>query len=159
MRYADISIKCETVNDRFEITTAINKMHRDAFRVELKLNRKISCEFFEIKRSWTRRPQISIDEFRIPSNTLDILESTTSPVIELPVEDRESRPYLIRRDNLYIFFYRFIMALYYWDMRCQRSVNVNNKLKEEMPLKIDFCGKFFTIPMEQMVTFAEFIKQ
>lgn len=159
MRYADISIKCETVDDRFEITTTINKMHRDAFRVELKLNRKISCEFFEIKRSWMRCPQISINEFRIPSGTSDILESTTSPVIELSVEDRKSRPYLIRRGNLYTFFYRFIMALYYWDMRCQRSVNVNNKLKEEIPLKIDFCGKFFTVPTEQMKTFAEYIKQ
>lgn len=159
MRYADISIKCETVNDRFEVTTAINKIHRDAFRVELKLNRKISCEFFEIKRSGLRYPQILINEFRIPSDISYILESTTSTVIELPAENVESRPYPIRRDYLYIFFYRFIMALYYWDMRCQRSVNVNNKLKEEMPLKIDFCGKIFHIPMEQMVTFAEFIKQ
>lgn len=159
MRYADVFIKCKTVNDRFEITTAINKMHRDAFRVELKLHSKISCEFFEIKRSWARCPLILIDEFLIPSDTSNTLESTTSPVIELPAEDRESRPFSIRRGNLYIFFYRFIMALYYWDMRCQRSVNVNNKLKEEMPLKIDFCGKLFTIPMEQMKTFAEYIKQ
>jgi hypothetical protein len=57
-----------------------------------------------------------------------------------------------------LFMWKLILSLYYWDKRCQRSVRVQSKETVDIPLKIIMNGSTIEVSLEQMKTFAEFIK-
>jgi hypothetical protein len=65
---------------------------------------------------------------------------------------------MILNTNVNHFIQKIIKSLYYWDKRCQRSVRVKVKEKEDLPLEIVYNGNKVSVALEQMITFADFIK-
>lgn len=155
MKYLDVEIRCNQILDRFSACVKIKRMHRDACNVSLRLNLKVSGHYFEVERGYSRYPHLNPEKLRIPN----IPEHNENLLIDIPEDVNTSNDCTLFRYNIHTFFYRILMALYYWDKRCSRSVNVEGKLKEDMPLKIVWNEKEFNLSLEQMVTFAEFIKQ
>lgn len=157
MKYLDIEIRCNQILDRFSVSVKIKRMHRDAGNVWLKLNLKVSGQYFEIEGSFNEFPRLNPEKLRLPNITE--FNKNGNPIEDIPENVNTSNDCTLFRYNIHTFFYRLLMALYHWDKRCSRSVNVKGKLKEDMPVKIIWNEKEFNLSLEQMVTFAEFIKQ
>lgn len=155
MRYLDIEIRCNRICDRFSVNVKVKRIHRDAKYVTLSLNKKINGQYFDIERSWNEHPHLNPENLRLPYVT----ERSEDLLVNISGEMGTSGDCTLFRYNVYTFFYRILMALYHWDKRCSRSVNVKGKIKEDMPMKIIWDEKEFNLSLEQMVTFAEYIKQ
>ena len=155
MKYLDIEIRCNQICDRFSANVKIKRMHRDAGCVGLRLNLKISGQYFEIERNYRENTRLTPEKLYIPN----MFQYSENLLANIPEDVNTSNDCTLYRYNVYTFFYRILMALYHWDKRCSRSVNVKGKLKEDMPMKIIWNEKEFNLSLEQMVTFAEYIKQ
>lgn len=157
MKYLDVEIRCNQIMDRFSACVKIKRMHKDASSVGLRLNLKISGQYFSIEGGYSPYPRLTPERLRLPC--IAELNKNGNLIEDIPEDANTSNDCTLHRYNVHTFFYRILMALYHWDKRCSRSVNVKGKLKEDMPLKIVWNEKEFNLSLEQMVTFAEFIKQ
>ena len=155
MKYLDIEILCNRICDRFSVNVKVKRIHKDAKYVTLRLDEKVRGQCFNIERNWDGHTRLYIQDVRLP----DITEQNGNILIDISGEAGVSNDCTFSRHNVYTFFYRILMALYYWDKRCSRSVNVKGKLKEDMPMKIIWDEKEFNLSLEQMLQFAEYIKQ
>lgn len=155
MKYLEIEIRCNQICDRFSANVKIKRIHKDAKYVGLRLNEKVDGQYFDIERNWNEYLHLTPEKLRLPNTT----EQNGNLMVNVPEGVSSSNDCTLFRYNVYTFFYRILMALYYWDKRCSRSVNVEGKLKEDIPMKIIWNEKEFNLSLEQMVTFAEYIKQ
>lgn len=155
MKYLDIEIRCNQICDRFSANVKVKRIHKDAKYVGLRLSEKVYGHCFYIERNWSEHLYLSTERLRLPN----IIEQNGNLMVDIPEGAGSSNDCTLYRHNIYTFFYRILMALYHWDKRCSRSVNVEGKLKEDIPMKIIWNEKEFNLSLEQMVTFAEYIKQ
>lgn len=155
MKYLDVEIRCNQILDRFSANVKVKRIHKDAKYVGLRLNKKVDGQYFDIERSWNEHLYLTPERLKLPN----IIERNGSVMVDILEGAGVSNDCTLFRYNMHTFFYRILMALYHWDKRCSRSVNVEGKLKEDIPIKIIWNEKEFNLSLEQMVTFAEYIKQ
>lgn len=155
MKYLDIEIRCNQINDRFLARAKIKKMHRDANRVDLRLDKKLSDEYpFGIETNWDKRLLLGPTWLKLP-----VIERSENLMMDIPETIGLSGECLFSKMYIHKFFYKILMSLYLWDKRCSRSIKVRGKLKEDIPLKIIWNNEEFGLLLEQMEAFAEYIKQ
>lgn len=156
MKYLDIEIRCNQINDGFLVRVKIRRMHRDVNRVELRLDEKLDDEYpFSIEISWDKRLVLGPTWLKLPV----ITERTENLMMDIPEIMGLSGECLLSKMYIHKFFYKILMSLYFWDKRCSRSIKVRGKLKEDIPLKIIWNNEEFGLLLEQMEAFAEYIKQ
>ena len=155
MKYLDIEIRCNQINDRFLARAKIKRMHRDANRVDLRLDKKLSDEYsFGIETNWDKRLLIGPTWLKLPA-----VERSENLMMDIPETIGLSGECLFSKMYIHKFFYKILMSLYLWDKRCSRSINVKGKLEEDIPMKIIWNNEEFTLMLKQMEAFAEYIKQ
>lgn len=155
MKYLDIEIRCNQINDRFLARAKIKRMHRDANRVDLRLDKKLSDEYsFGIETNWDKRLLIGPTWLKLPA-----VERSENLMMDIPETIGLSGECLFSKMYIHKFFYKILMSLYLWDKRCSRSINVKGKLEEDIPMKIIWNNEEFNLMLKQMEAFAEYIKQ
>ena len=155
MKYLDIEIRCNQINDRFLARAKIKRMHRDANRVDLRLDKKLSDEYsFGIETNWDKRLLIGPTWLKLPA-----VERSENLMMDIPETIGLSGECLFSKMYIHKFFYKILMSLYLWDKRCSRSINVKGKLEEDIPMKIIWNNEEFSLMLKQMEAFAEYIKQ
>ena len=156
MKYLDIEIRCNQINDRFLARAKIKKMHRDANCVKLRLDEKLGNEYpFSIVANWDKRLLLGPTWLKLPV----ITERIEIPMMDIPETIGLSGECLFSKMYIHKFFYKILMSLYLWDKRCSRSINVKDKLEEDIPMKIIWNNEEFSLMLKQMEAFAEYIKQ
>jgi hypothetical protein len=138
------------------VTISIPRINIGAISVSLSLREKIKDisfgENFHITRTFGDSIILVADELRIPY----IPQSTQqSGMVETGFG---TTTYTMSSRYVNDFIQKIVRSLYYWDKRCQRSVRVTIKEKEDLPLEIVYNGNKISIALEQMITFANFIK-
>ena len=155
MKYLDIEIRCNQINDRFLARAKIKRMHRDANRVDLRLDKKLSDEYsFGIETNWDKRLLIGPTWLKLPA-----VERSENLMMDIPETIGLSGECLFSKMYIHKFFYKILMSLYLWDKRCSRSINDKGKLEEDIPMKIIWNNEEFNLMLKQMEAFAEYIKQ
>ena len=155
MKYLDIEIRCNQINDRFLARAKIKRMHKDANRVDLRLDKKLSDEYsFGIETNWDKRLLIGPTWLKLPA-----VERSENLMMDIPETIGLSGECLFSKMYIHKFFYKILMSLYLWDKRCSRSINVKGKLEEDIPMKIIWNNEEFSLMLKQMEAFAEYIKQ
>lgn len=155
MKYLDIEIRCNQINDRFLVRAKIRRMHRDANCVKLRLDEKLGNEYyFGIETNWDKRLLLGPTWLKLP-----VVERSENLMMDIPEIMGLSGECLLSKMYIHKFFYKILMSLYFWDKRCSRSIKVRGKLKEDIPLKIIWNNEEFGLLLEQMEAFAEYIKQ
>ena len=156
MKYLDIEIRCNQINDRFLARAKIKKRHRDANCVKLRLDEKLGNEYpFGIVTNWDKRLLLGPTWLKLPVMT----ERNENPMMDIPETIGLSGECLFSKMYIHKFFYKILMSLYLWDKRCSRSINVKDKLEEDIPMKIIWNNEEFSLMLKQMEAFAEYIKQ
>lgn len=159
MKYAKVIINISnhgTFWGQKNIEISIPRINAGATQVSLSLREKIKGisfgENFHITRTFGESIRVVADELRIPY----ISQSTQQPgMVETGFG---TTTYTMSSRCVNDFVQKIVKSLYYWDKRCQRSVRVTVKEKEDLPLEIVYNGNKISIVLEQMITFADFIK-
>jgi hypothetical protein len=160
MKYAKVIINISNHNMGMrhkDIVVNIPRINVGATQVSISLREKESVsryDNFHIMTTYTPRVMVACDELRIP---FIAPENGNLGMVETRFFD-ECFPYMILNTNVNHFIQKIIKSLYYWDKRCQRSVRVKVKEKEDLPLEIVYNGNKVSVALEQMITFADFIK-
>jgi hypothetical protein len=163
MKYAEIiiTINPSSIGDRKNIEITIPKINKDAPYVGLKLHEREKLndygERYGITNTYASYIGFNHQELRIPICPADeVNRQTPASMITVNLSTNSSLGVMNRVFNL--FMWKLILSLYYWDKRCQRSVRVQSKETVDIPLKIIMNGSTIEVSLEQMKTFAEFIK-
>lgn len=163
MKYAEIIVyvHSSSIDGRKNIEIRIPKINKDAPFINLQLQKRenVDCynEKFSITNTYSRTigltnyllmlPICQIDDINRQANSSMInINASTMTCLDMP------------NKSLNLFMWKLIMSLYHWDKRCQRSVKVKSKETVDIPLKIIMGGSTIEVGLEQMKTFAEFIK-
>ena len=163
MKYAEIIIHVHSSNidGRKNIEIRIPRMNKDAPFVGLLLRKRenVSCynEEFSISNTYSRCVGLTNYLLMLPvCQTEDINRQANSSMININASTTTGLDMMNKSFNLVM--WKLIMSLYHWDKRCQRSVKVKSKETVDIPLKIIMGGSTIEVVLEQMKTFAEFIK-
>jgi hypothetical protein len=158
MKYAKMIINiidCDTQRQSKLVSISIPKINRYATRISFSLRERenVGYDNFYIKTSTHSSVVVLYNEIWIP--WLRINEQGDA-MVESNFET--AIPCVVSNVHIGDCIGNLVKSLYYWDKRCQRSVNVKIKQSEDLPLEIVFNDNKVSIPLEQMKTFAEFIK-
>ena len=156
MKYADIKISCRKFDTNYyAVGLCQNRIHIDSRHVSLSTREKGASymNYFSVNSYISyRQPCLSTRELRFSYSDSESIEDKI-----IKIENKESGEILVRKINLEEFISSMITALYYWDKRCQRSVNVKGKLTKDNPVIINYDGLDVSVPLERMLEFASYI--
>ena len=103
MKYLDIEIRCNQINDRFLASAKIKRMHRDANCVKLRLDEKLGNEYyFGIETNWDKRLHLGPSWLKLPA----ITERNENPMMDIPETIGSSDECLFSKMYIHKFFYK-----------------------------------------------------